>query len=103
MNDAPNSPGVPGFHGRDEELAELYDLFEDSKRSRAPNFAVVVGDSGLGKSRLVQAVHVELGRIAVRIGQPNHRPVVLDGHDCLRCPKKYAPASSVAPVALGIP
>ena len=60
MDAAPNSPGIPGFHGRDEELAWLYQLFEDSKRSRAPNFAVVVGDSGLGKSRLVQALYQKL-------------------------------------------
>ena len=56
-----NGPtGIPGFHGRDEELDWLYGLFEESVRSRAPNFAVVVAESGLGKSRLVQALYQKL-------------------------------------------
>ena len=59
MND-PAATGIPGFHGRDEELAWLYGLFEESVRSRAPNFAVVVAESGLGKSRLVQALYQKL-------------------------------------------
>ena len=57
MNDAPD---IPGFYGRDEELAWLYGLFEDAKGFRAPNFAVVVADSGLGKTRLVQALYQKL-------------------------------------------
>lgn len=57
MNDAPD---IPGFYGRDEELAWLYGLFEDAKRFHAPNFAVVVADSGLGKTRLVQALYQKL-------------------------------------------
>ena len=56
----PTATGIPGFHGRDEELAWLYGLFEESVRSRAPNFAVVVAESGLGKSRLVQALYQKL-------------------------------------------
>ena len=59
MND-PAATGIPGFHGRDEELAWLYGLFEESVRSRTPNFAVVVAESGLGKSRLVQALYQKL-------------------------------------------
>ena len=56
----PTATGIPGFHGRDEELAWLFGLFEESVRSRAPNFAVVVAESGLGKSRLVQALYQKL-------------------------------------------
>ena len=59
MND-PTATGIPGFHGRDEELAWLCGLFEESVRSRAPNFAVVAAESGLGKSRLVQALYQKL-------------------------------------------
>ena len=59
MND-PAATGIPGFHGRDEERAWLYGLFEESVRSRTPNFAVVVAESGLGKSRLVQALYQKL-------------------------------------------
>ena len=59
MND-PTATGIPGFHGRDEELAWLYGLFEEAARSRTPNFAVVVAESGLGKSRLVQALYQKL-------------------------------------------
>ena len=56
----PTGTGIPGFHGRDEELAWLYGLFKEAARSRAPNFAVVVAESGLGKSRLVQALYQKL-------------------------------------------
>ena len=61
MND-PDATGIPGFHGRDEELDWLYGLFKESVCSRTPNFAVVVAESGLGKSRLVQALYQKLAR-----------------------------------------
>ena len=56
----PTATGIPGFHGRDEELAWLCGLFEEAARSRTPNFAVVAAESGLGKSRLVQALYQKL-------------------------------------------
>ncbi len=40
--------------GRDVELAYLHALFDKATASAAPQFALVVGEPGIGKSRLVQ-------------------------------------------------
>ncbi|MBL7496238.1 AAA family ATPase [Frankia sp. CNm7] len=41
------------FVGRDRELAELYDWFTETTRSGSPTVAVVTGEAGIGKSRLI--------------------------------------------------
>ena len=45
--------GVP-FVGRDEELRALGALISGARRARAPTVALVVGDPGTGKSRLLR-------------------------------------------------
>ena len=48
------------FYGRTKELAWLKELFEDVAETRTPRLAVILAESGLGKSRLVQAFYQEL-------------------------------------------
>ena len=63
----PTAP-IPGFHGRAEELAWLRGLWDacttrDATTGRytgGPRMAVVVAESGIGKSRLVQALYQQL-------------------------------------------
>ena len=57
---ATTSGAVPHFYGRCEELAWLYDLFNNVAQSRVPRLAVIVAESGIGKSALVQALYRKL-------------------------------------------
>lgn len=57
-NDPPASP--PDFLGRRTELGRLLDLFRDTAERRRPSLAVIVGESGTGKTRLAQAVYQRL-------------------------------------------
>ena len=55
------TPGaVPHFYGREEELDWLYGLFGDVAESGVPRLAVIVAESGIGKSALVQALYRKL-------------------------------------------
>ena len=62
------TPTLPGFYGRTEELAWLRGLWDactarDATTGRyagGPRMAVVVAESGVGKSRLVQALYQQL-------------------------------------------
>ena len=51
--------------GRDEELRRLHDLFDDACRAHTTRLATVVGDAGVGKSRLIREVVEELSERAV--------------------------------------
>ena len=59
---------IPGFHGRAEELAWLRGLWDacttrdawTGRYAGGPRIAVVVAESGIGKSRLVQALYQQL-------------------------------------------
>ena len=57
---------ISGFHGRVEELAWLKGLFHEASggspgsNSCGPRMAIVVAESGFGKSRLVQALYQQL-------------------------------------------
>ena len=58
---------IPNFHGRTAELAQLRRLFEEcaardpaTGRFGGPRMAVVIAESGIGKSRLVQALYQQL-------------------------------------------
>ena len=61
-------PSIPGFYGRVQERAWLRGLFDEvadvdheTGRSRGgPKLAVIVANTGLGKSRLVQTLYQEL-------------------------------------------
>ncbi|MBT5382509.1 MAG: ATP-binding protein, partial [Phycisphaerae bacterium] len=61
-------PSISGFYGRVQERAWLRGLFEEvadvdheTGRSRGgPKLAVIVANTGLGKSRLVQTLYQEL-------------------------------------------
>ena len=62
----PTAP-IPNFHGRTAELAQLRRLFEEcaardpaTGRFVGPRMAVVIAESGIGKSRLVQALYQQL-------------------------------------------
>ena len=50
----------PGFYGRDDELDRLYELFAETARTRVPRLAVLIADSGIGKTALVQAFYRRL-------------------------------------------
>ena len=54
---ATTSGAVPHFYGRDEELAWLCGLLDEVDRTRVPRLAVIIADSGIGKSALVQALY----------------------------------------------
>ena len=60
------SSKISGFHGRVEELAWLKGLFHEASggspgaNSCGPRMAIVVAESGFGKSRLVQALYQQL-------------------------------------------
>ena len=54
------SSAVPHFYGREKELAWLYGLLDDVARRRVPRLAVIVAESGIGKSALVQALYRKL-------------------------------------------
>ena len=56
----PTPGAAPRFYGRDEELTWLYDLLDDVARTRVPRLAVIVAESGIGKSALVQALYRKL-------------------------------------------
>ena len=58
---------IPNFHGRAAELAQLRCLFEEcttrdpaTGRFGGPRMAVVIAESGIGKTRLVQALYQQL-------------------------------------------
>jgi tetratricopeptide (TPR) repeat protein len=58
---------IPNFHGRTAELAQLRLLFEEcaardpaTGRFGGPRMAVIIAESGIGKSRLVQALYQQL-------------------------------------------
>ena len=42
----------PPFVGRDDELRQIKDLFESTSRERKPRLVSVIGQAGIGKSRL---------------------------------------------------
>ena len=61
------TPPIANFHGRTAELAQLRRLFEEcaardpvTGRFGGPRMAVVIAESGIGKSRLVQALYQQL-------------------------------------------
>ena len=45
------------FCGRQRELAQLVEKFEEVAAGRGPRLAVVLGDRGMGKTRLVQELY----------------------------------------------
>lgn len=56
----PRTPDAP-IVGRDSEISRLRSAFRRAVRSGAPVRAIVVGDAGIGKSRLVREVVASLG------------------------------------------
>ena len=57
---AATSGAVPHFYGRDEELGWLYDLFNEVAKDGGPRLAVILAESGIGKTALVQALYRKL-------------------------------------------
>ncbi len=57
--------GVSGFGrtfvGRDGEMAALERIFEEVERRREPRLATILGDAGVGKTRLVRELWERLG------------------------------------------
>jgi predicted ATPase len=55
---APGSRGLPGLSapmvGREVQLKLLIDSFERTRREARPHLVTIIGDAGVGKSRLVQ-------------------------------------------------
>ncbi len=69
------SPVRAPLVGRASELAQLHDLLGRVERRRGPHLATVIGDAGVGKSRLLRQFEQELQR-------RNSRPPVRHGR-CL--------------------
>ncbi|MCB1102898.1 MAG: AAA family ATPase, partial [Kiritimatiellae bacterium] len=63
-----NRSHIPGFHGRQTELERLRGLFDrvsggsPGAVSGGPRMAILVAESGLGKTRLIQALYQQLSR-----------------------------------------
>jgi class 3 adenylate cyclase len=58
-------PGLPpAFVGRDDELARLRDAFAHAVADRRPRLVMVMGDAGIGKTRLMREAWAALGREA---------------------------------------
>ncbi|HEX6843601.1 MAG TPA: adenylate/guanylate cyclase domain-containing protein [Actinomycetota bacterium] len=52
---------VAAFVGREVELRDLLGLFDEAVASSSPRTAVVIGEPGIGKSRLIRELHARLG------------------------------------------
>ena len=52
--------------GRRAELAQLHELFGRVERKRGPHLVTVIGEAGVGKSRLLAQFEAELGRDSAR-------------------------------------
>ena len=50
------------FYGREDELQRLRDAFERTATDRQPQVLAVVGETGVGKTRLVQELYRQLSR-----------------------------------------
>lgn len=57
---AASVPAGTPLVGRASELAQLHDLLARVRRKRAPHLATVIGDPGVGKSRLLRQFELEL-------------------------------------------
>ena len=71
--EAAERQGLTGFTGRDPEMASLRRALEEAI-SGAGRFVTVVGDAGLGKSRLLHELRHELERTEVRVLQGRCEP-----------------------------
>ena len=94
---AADDGGLSPLVGRGEDVARLVALFERAARSSVPQFALVVGEPGIGKSRLIQEF---AGAIDVRGG-----PVTRGTGHCLPYGES-SPFSSLAQIVrthAGIP
>ena len=66
---APSIEAVP-LVGRTAELTILRDLMEDTVRERTGHLAYLVGEPGIGKTRLIEELRLELGEeIGWRVGR----------------------------------
>jgi predicted ATPase/class 3 adenylate cyclase len=65
--------GLTGFTGRDPEMASLRRALEEAISGEG-RFVTVVGDAGLGKSRLLHELRHELERTEVRVLQGRCEP-----------------------------
>ena len=58
-------PGLPpAFVGRDDELARLRDEFAQTVADRRPRLVMVIGEAGIGKTRLMREMWAALGQEA---------------------------------------
>ena len=95
-NPAATSGAVPHFYGREEELAWLYGLFDDVAMTGVPRLAVILAESGIGKSALVQALYRKLTTDRSWDGPGGYWPDAFQGRgDNLKVnpdfPKNYRP------------
>jgi class 3 adenylate cyclase len=81
-------PMVATMIGRGSERAVLCDLFERVRRHRTPLLATIVGDAGIGKSRLVEEFTSSLGDAATvlkgRCVEHGHRMTLWPFRDVFR-------------------
>jgi class 3 adenylate cyclase/tetratricopeptide (TPR) repeat protein len=60
-HESPLAPTRAPLVGRRGELAQLHELLDRVERKRSPHLATVVGEAGVGKSRLLHQFEVEVG------------------------------------------
>jgi class 3 adenylate cyclase/tetratricopeptide (TPR) repeat protein len=60
VSESPGQPAPAPLVGRRPELAQLHELLERVERKRSPHLATVVGEAGVGKSRLLNQFEDEL-------------------------------------------
>jgi len=78
--------GVTGFFGRSHELEVVRAAVARSHRERRPTAAIVEGEPGVGKSRLIDEAcsDVRADRVAVAAYEPEMRLPFSLGHDLIR-------------------
>ena len=83
--------GLTPFVGREDELRSLIHRWERALDGEG-QVALIVGEAGIGKSRLVQRFHEQIARHASHLGRSGRRPF-LSEHALLSDCRRLAPAS----------
>ncbi|MEU5281046.1 BTAD domain-containing putative transcriptional regulator [Streptomyces asoensis] len=86
---APSQPSRPApmpFVGRALELAELTDFLQVAATMRRTRWAVVSGEQGIGKSRLLEELAMRASSLGFTVAKPDHGQEPADDGADLKCP-----------------